>query len=168
VELSDWANIAELAGAITILGGLVFGAIQIREFRRQRTDAVTSELMRSFYDSELSEAVALLQPLADGLSAAEYRALGPAYLTATFKIAITFETMGLLVYRRIAAFDLVLELCGGLVQVQWRKLERYVNDTREDQAQPSFAEWFEWLAIMSQRHKHALAPAYLRAADWAP
>jgi hypothetical protein len=168
MDLSHWADVAELAGTVTILAGLVFGLIQVREYRQQRYDAVASELMRSFYDSELSEAVALLQPLADGLSAAEFRALEPRYMTAVIKVNMTFETMGLLVFRRVAPFDLVLELAGGLVQVLWRKLGRFVRDVREEQSHPAFAEWFEWLAMMAERHKAKDDPAYLRGADWKP
>ena len=168
MDLSFWADLAEVAGTITIVGGLVFGLIQLREFRSQRYDAIASELMRSFYDSELSDAVALVQPLDDGLSAAELRALGQSYLTATLKIAMTFETMGLLVYRRVAPFDLVVELAGGLVQVMWRKLERYIREVRAEQAHPAFGEWFEWLAVMCQRHKGDASPARERGGDWRP
>lgn len=168
MDLSFWADIAEVAGTLTIVGGLLFGIIQVREYRRQRQDAVASEIMRSFYDSQLAEAVALLHPIEDGLSAAQFRALGPAYLTAILKIAMTFETMGLLVYRRVAPLDLTLELAGGLVQVLWRKLERYVTELREEQSHPAFGEWFQWLAMMAAQHKAHAEPAYLRCADWKP
>jgi len=168
MDLSVWADIAELAGTVTIVAGLVFGYIQVREFRQQRHDAVASELMRSFYDSELSEAVALLQNLHDGLTAAEFRALDARYMTAALKVGMTFETIGLLVHHRIVPFELVLELTGGLVQVQWRKLERYVHDVREEQSHPAFAEWFEWLAMVAARYKPNSEPAYVRCSDWEP
>lgn len=166
--LDFWADVAEVASTVTIVAGLVFGVVQMREYRRQRHDAVASELMRSFYDANLSEAVALVQPIADGLSAAEWRALDPKYLAAALKIAMTFETMGLLVYRRVAPYDLAVELAGGLVQVLWRKLERYVREVREEQSHPAFAEWFEWLACTASKRKSGLEPAYLRCADWEP
>jgi hypothetical protein len=102
------------------------------------------------------------------LTAAEMRALGPKYATAILKIAMTFETMGLLVYRRVAPLDLTLELAGGLVQVLWRKLERYVREVREEQSHPSFGEWLEWLAMVAAKHKANVEPAYLRGADWKP
>jgi hypothetical protein len=168
MDLSVWADIAELAGTVTIVAGLVFGYIQVREYRQQRHDAAASELMRSFYDSELSEAVALLQTLEDGLSAAELRALDARYMTAALKVGMTFETIGLLVHDRIVPFELVLELTGGLVQVQWRKLERYVREVREEQSHPAFAEWFEWLAMIAARHKPKAEPAYVRCAGWEP
>ena len=168
MDLGAWADIAEVASTVTIVGGLVFGVVQVREYRRQRQDAVASELMRSFYDSDLSDAVALLQPLPDGLSAVELRGLEPKYLAAVLKVAMTFETMGLLVYRRVAPFDLALDLAGGLVQMLWRKLGRYVNEVREEQSHPAFAEWFEWFAKVCERHKADVEPAYQRGANWNP
>jgi hypothetical protein len=168
VDLNDWANVAQIASLLTILGGLWFGFVQLREFRRQRYDLIASELMRSFYDSQFAESVALVQAMADDLSVAEVRKLGQQYLTAVVKVAMTCETMGLLVYRRIAPFDLTLELVGGLVQVLWKKLERYTRELRAEHDHPSYAEWFEWLAAMCARDKSALAPAYERGASWQP
>jgi len=168
VDLNFWANLAQIVSLLTIVGGFWFGFVQLREFRQQRYDAVASELMRSFYDSQFAESVSLVQTLDDGLSVADVRKLGPQYLTAVLKVSMTFETMGLLVYRGIAPFDLTLELVGGLVQVLWRKLERYTRELRAEHAHPSYAEWFEWLAMTCARHKSSLAPAYERAAGWRP
>jgi len=168
MDLGTWADLAEVASTLTIVGGLIFGVVQVREYRRQRQDAVASELMRSFYDSDLSDAVALLQPLPDGLSAEELRGLEPKYLAAVLKVGMTFETMGLLVYRRVAPFDLALDLAGGLVNVLWRKLRRYIEEVRAEQGHPAFAEWFEWFAMMCEQHKAHIEPAYRRGADWIP
>ena len=168
MDLNFWADVAQIASLLTIIGGFWFGLVQLREFRQQRHDLIASELMRSFYDSQLAESVSLVQTLDDQLSVADVRRLGPQYLAAVLKVSMTFETMGLLVYRGIAPFDLTLELVGGLVQVLWRKLERYTRDLRAEQGHPSYAEWFEWLAMMCARHKSTLAPAYERAAEWQP
>ncbi len=168
MDLTFWANVAEVFGAITIVIGLIFGGVQLREYRRQRQEAVASDLMRSFYDANLAESVALIQSMSDGLSLAEIRALGIEHLRAALKIATTFETMGLMVFRRIAPFDLALELVGGLVQVMWRKLERYTREIRVEQSDPAFAEWFEWLAMVCRQHKSETAPAYERGENWRP
>ena len=44
---------------------------------------------------------------------AEIRALGREYEEAAITVCTSFETMGLLVYKRIAPMDLVLDLAGG-------------------------------------------------------
>lgn len=168
MDLNGWANVAEIFGTVTIVAGLAFGAVQLSEFRRQRLDAVAGELMRSFYDADFGAAIARLQRVDDGLTRDQLTTLGPEYLEAAIKSCLTFETFGLLVYRRIAPFDLTVELCGGLVQVHWRKLERYVMTTREDENHASFAEWFQWLAEVSARYKSNALPAYQRGKDWKP
>jgi hypothetical protein len=61
-------------------------------------------------------------------------------------MAITYETIGLLVFREMASFAMVQELTGGLTVVMWRKLAPWVNTVRQEQGYRSFAEWFLWLA----------------------
>jgi hypothetical protein len=81
---------------------------------------------------------------------------------------MTFETMGLLVFERIAPFKLVLELAGGMIVVMWHKLGPWMHQVRKEQLQPSWAEWFDWLALQCERHKNLQAPAYEEHADCIP
>lgn len=50
------ANFAEIAGGIMIVGGAMFGLVQLRELKQQRITAVTSDLMQTFYSTDLSQA----------------------------------------------------------------------------------------------------------------
>lgn len=166
----DWdlyANFAQIVGALTIVGGAVFGIVQLIEFRGQRRDLVAVELMRSFYNPEFSHAVTLIRALPDNVSAAELRA-GSDQERAALMIAMMYETMGLLVYRRIASFDLAQELTGGLIVVLWRKLGVWVASVRDEQSHPRFAEWFEWLAIQFGKPANSAVPAYVAFRDWKP
>lgn len=167
-DLTFYANIAEIVGTLTIIGGGIFGAVQLLEFRGQRRDAVAVELMRSFYNPEFSRAVTLIRNLPDGISADELRARGPATEEAALLIAMMYETMGLLVYRRIASFGLAQELTGGLLEVLWRKLGGWVKAVRDEQSHPRFAEWFEWLAIQFAKPDNRGAPAYDVYRQWKP
>ena len=92
----------------------------------------------------------------------QMRELGDEYMAATFTICTSFETMGLLVYKRIAPMDLVLDLAGGIVSVMCRKLRRWNEDIRQEQQQPSFAEWFEWLGDQALEAKADSVPAHIR------
>jgi len=168
MDLETLANLSQIAGTVTIVGGAVFGLMQLREFRIQRRDAIAAELMRGFMSPELSNAIVLIRALPDGVSAEELRARGPEVEYAAVLINMTFETMGLLVYRRIAPFPLVLELAGGIVVVSWRKLGAWMQQVRVEQAQPSWAEWFQWLAQQCEQRKSLVAPAHERCRDWQP
>ena len=167
-SLATWANLAEIIGAGSIITGLIVGWIQIRHLRRQQRDAVAINLAQTFYSRDLAAAIALLQPLPDGISLAELRALGTEFEQAAITVCTSFETMGLLVYKRIAPMDLVLDLAGGIVATMCRKLRQWQEDLREEQEQPSWGEWFEWLGDQALKRKNAAQPAHIKYTDWAP
>ena len=111
-DLATLANIAEILGALTIVGGVVFAVVQIREFRVQRREAVAVELIRSFHDPQLAHAVNLIRELPDGVSAEELRSKGPKYERAAIMISTTYETIAFLVFRQMTSFSMVRELTG--------------------------------------------------------
>ena len=169
-DLATLANIAEILGALTIVGGVVFAVFQIREFRSQRREAVAVELIRSFHDPQFAHAVNLIRELPDGVSAEELRSREPEFERAAVMVSTTYEAIALLVFRRMTSFSLARELTGGLAVVMWRKLARWTETVREEQAQPSWAEWFQWLAEQLARdgERKEAHPAYERFADWRP
>lgn len=170
LTLQNLANLAEILGGITILGGAAFAIVQLREIRAQRRQAVAVELVRSFQNSELARAVNLIRELPDHASAETLRARGPEYERAAIMLATTYETIGLLAFRRLGSFSLVRELTGGLALVIWRKLSRWIETVREEHRQPSWAEWFQWLAeqLAREADEKEAQPAYRRFADWRP
>jgi len=165
-DLNFLANVAQILGTLTIVGGGAFAIVQILEARGQRRDLVAVELMRSFYNPEFSRAVTLIKNLPDDTQAAELRAKGPEYEQAALLICMMYETMGLLVFRRIASFDLAQELTGGLIEVLWRKLRVWVESVRSEQAHPRFTEWFEWLAIQFADPDGRIEPAHIAYREW--
>lgn len=74
--LASWGNIAEIIGASSIVTGLIVGWIQIRHLRTQQRNAVAINLAQTFYGRDLARAIALLQPLPDGISLTQIRELG--------------------------------------------------------------------------------------------
>jgi len=164
-QVADYANIF---GALTVFGGIVFGLIQLSEYRKQRRDVIAAELMRTFYSVALADAVTLVRALPDHCPADELRRRGPQYERAAVIVNTSFETMGLLVFRRIADYDIVEQLAGGMVAMLWRKLDAWVAVVRAEQSQPSWAEWFEWLATLAAARKNEGQPAYVAHKDWKP
>jgi hypothetical protein len=162
------ANLAEIVGAIMIVGGAIFGIVQLRELKQHRLTAVTSDLMRTFYSTDLSHAVSMMQNLPDGVSAVELRGKGSEYERAAVLICTHFETMGLLVFREIAPYQIVQQLAGGMILSMWRKLHNWTDELRREQGQPSWAEWFQWLAERLEETKQNSAPAYEIHHDWQP
>ena len=168
MTLETIASISQIVGTATVIGGTIFGLIQLTEFKKQRRDAVAGELMRAFMSPELANALTLIKALPDGASIEDMRRNGPETERAAVLIATTFETMGLLVYERIAPFQLTVELAGGIVVVMWHKLGPWLSEIRQQQSQPTWAEWFQWLAQQCEKHKRAQDPAYITHMNWTP
>jgi hypothetical protein len=166
INLQNLANMAELLGGISIVVALTFSAFQIREFKMRRRDSVAAGLMQSFYSPDFAHAVALLRQLPDGIPAKQMRDRGFEYEEAAILVTTTFETMGLLVHRGIAPFSLVDELAGGMAVVMWRKLSSWLDTVSEEQDQPSWAEWFQWLSEQLQAVERNKQPAHVRFRDW--
>lgn len=170
MDLNVASNLAEIIGTMTVVGGAVFGFVQLAEYRSQRRDTVAVEIVRSFQDADFAHSLGLVRELPNALSLAEMRSRGPQYQDAAMKVATYYEAIGLLMFRRIVPFSVVQELTGGICVVAWRKLERWTREVREEQSHDSFAEWFQWLAerLAEQDVDKNANPAYRRYADWRP
>ena len=168
MSLETLAMLAEILGAGSIMTGLIIGWFQIRSFRSQQRDAIAINLAQTFYNQDLARALTLLQTVPDGISMAELKSRGDEYVNAAITVTTSFETMGLLVFKRVATLDLVLDLAGGIVTTMNRKLRQWQNDVREAQHQPSWAEWFEWLGDQAEANKTLREPAHIKHQDWVP
>jgi hypothetical protein len=162
LSLTTLANLAEIIGAGSIITGLVFGWFQIRQYRIQQRDAIAMNLAQTFYSNDLAQAISLVQTLPDGISLEEIRERGPEYSQAPVTITTSFETMGLLVFKRIASSALVMDLAGGIVTTMTRKLERWLEDLRLEQEQPSWGERFEWLGRQAAKIQSVSEPAHIK------
>jgi hypothetical protein len=162
VLLQTVAAYAEILGAMTIVTGFVLGWFQIRFYRSQQRDRVAINLVQTFYNPEFSRAVTLVQGLPDHVSAQELRARGPEYIEAISVVTMSLETMGLLVYKKIASADIAIELAGGLATTMFRKSDVWLEVVRDEQKQPTWAEWFEWFAKKSADFKESRQPGHLR------
>ena len=168
LPLSTIANIAEIIGASTIVTGLIFGWVQIRQYRVQQRNAVVSSLAQTFYNRDLAHAISLLQTVPDDIRLTELRSKGPEFVEAAVTVATSFETMGILVFQRIAPLELVVDLAGGIITTMLRKLRCFQEDLRAEQQQPSWGEWFEWLGDQIENVKGQQEPAHVRHRDWRP
>jgi len=168
LSLEQLAAISEIIGACTIVTGLIFGAFQVRAHRVEQRNAIATELTSTFYNADLARAVLLLQNLPDGATVEQLRARGPEFEDAAIIVCTSFETMGLLVYRKIAPFDLVMDLAGGMVASMYRKLQGWVTAKQAEQNQPSWAEWFVWLATRAEKYKHSAGASAGPASGWKP
>jgi len=169
MDLSALSQLAQVLGGVAVVVALVFGIVQIRQFRRQRLDAAALELMRSLQDREFTHAFRLIYALPDDIPASDLRALGVEHEEAALALGTRFETMGLLVYRDSVPIELLEELIGGAIVILWRKLRPWVEAGRIEGGHPLLFEWFQWLAErLEARGRPTQMPAFLKHRDWTP
>jgi hypothetical protein len=140
--------------------------VQLAEVRKRRSFQVAADLCRGFTDPELAKGINLLKSLPDGISLKDLRSLDGNYEEAAQVVAMTFETMGILVYKDMASFQIVQELAGGLLRMTWRKIEYTIKETREEQGNLRYGEWVQWLAERLEECESDIKPAFEAYADW--
>jgi hypothetical protein len=168
-DLNTLANLAEILGVIIVIGGLAFAVIQIREFRRQRTEAAALDIARSFHKPDFAHAVLLVVSLPAGCSSAQLRSTKEQQ-DAAMLVSLTLESFAIMVHRRIVGLDMLWELMGGVTLTCWDRMQDWVHTVRQEQRNEKFDEWLEWLANQLDRYSKGLRepPAYIHYEAWRP
>lgn len=165
--LSDVANIVEIIGILAIIFGIVFGMLQLKLHRKQSRDMAIVELARSFEDPDFTEAYVLVTSLDADISDEELRSQGPEYVAAAMRVGWKFETVGVLIYKRVVPMDAMADLVGGFSLKVWSILGEWAQEMRQKENQPEFFEWYQWLVErLEERGESTRDPAYEAKRSW--
>ena len=165
----DISTLANLINAIAVTAGVIFAAAQIRQYRQRRQRDAMLELVRSFQSPAFTAALRRVLSLPDGADAAKIReVLGPDGEDAVYLVSLTWESLGVLVFRRQITLDLVDDFFSGPLVISWQKLEVYSEEWRRTLNRETGNEWFHWLAErMLEREKTSPPiPAYVAHRRW--
>ena len=89
------------------------------------------ELVRSFQSPAFTAALRRVLSLPDGADAAKIReVLGPDGEDAVYLVSLTWESLGVLVFRREVTLDLVDDFFSGPLIISWQKLKVYTQEWR--------------------------------------
>jgi hypothetical protein len=169
MDLQTLANLSQIVGVAAVIATLVFGLLQVRQFRQQRRDAAGAELVRSFQDAEFIRAYQVLGVLPEDATAEEFRAAGPQAEEAALALGMRYELLGLLVFREIMPLSLVAQSTGSVAIQFWGRMRAWVAEKREADGQPHLLEWFQWLIEQLEKGgRRAEPPAFARYRDWRP
>ena len=160
-------QLAPILSFITIFIAILFGIIQLRQFKTQRKDLAAVEIMRTMQDTQFTESLHLINK-SDYIENADYlRKFDPDLEKAIFAISTKFETVGVLVYKKVIPIEFVEQLIGGVCIALWDKLSVYIMDYRTVNDQKLFLEWFEWLTFQFKARKRDQArPAIEKFKKW--
>jgi hypothetical protein len=138
------APLLPYATLMTVLMGLVFGVLSVRQWQRARALSVAAELVKSLQGQEFTRCIAVILELPEKADAGVV--LNDAsVVSAAYVVGHVFEGLGVLVFYRLLPLDMVEHLVGGYLRASWTRLKPYI-ERRRVVLGPSFAEWFEWLA----------------------
>ena len=164
------AVLLQAIATATVVAGAIFGAVQLRHARLAREREVSLEFVRLLQHSDFARALRLMYDLEPGLShdAVEARLGGDMH--HVYALMTTWESLGVLVFRRQIDLQLVDDFVSGSVLLSWRKLERYVQEERAARGRDTLLEWFQWLAerMIERESRTPVVPAYRAHADWRP
>jgi hypothetical protein len=167
----DFSTIANLINAAAVTVGVIFAAAQIRDYRRQRRRDAMLELVRSFQSASFTRALRRINSLPDGASRQQIRELlGPDGEDEVFAVGLTWESLGVLLFRREITIDLMDDFFSGAIVICWRKLHAFVAEDRKSLQRETVWEWFEWLADRMGEHERSTPPVPAQIAErgWKP
>ena len=164
------ATILNLVSTIAIVGSLLFAAVQIRDGQRERSRDAQMVLANSFATPAFMDAMYAVLDLPDDLSRVELIEHLKGHESRVWYWLGAMEGLGLLVFHRAVAMELVDQAYAGPIMISWRKLSRYCTDRRDEAGREAQHEWFQWLAerIAEYEVRTNRAPAQIEHRDWVP
>lgn len=142
------APLLPYATLLAVVVTIIFGVATVLHGRRLRYLTVAVGLVESIQTDAFTHAMERILELPEradpDLVLADREAVHAAYV-----VGHVFESLGVIVFHRLLPLDIVDELVGGYLRASWARLSPYVARRRATLG-PTFAEWFEWLALRAQ------------------
>lgn len=162
--------IAESVSAITLVVGVVFAMVQLRQNseRQQRDSAI--ELVHSFKTPEFSRALYYVYQLPTGLNDGQIRQRMGDNIAMISSLASTWEAFGILIFRGDIGIDLFEDFFSGPVLYSWAALRDFVEETHKHTRRNTNFEWFQWLAerVADRKSSEPPIPAHIQHREWHP
>jgi superfamily I DNA/RNA helicase len=165
----DLSTLANLINAFAVSAGVIFAATQIRYYRQRRRRDAMVELVRSFQNPSFTSAFRRVLSLPDDATTEQIREkLGPEGEEIVYLVTLTWESLGVMLFRGEVTIDLIDDFFSGPILISWRKLNVFVEEDRRALDRNTVSEWFQWLAErMIEREKSTPAvPAHIAHREW--
>lgn len=167
----DLSTLANVATALTVITGGLFGLLELRHFRREREERAAFELVHSNITPQWLRSVVIVQALPVDASAEKIEN-DPKVLEAAHSVGLILEALGYAVFVGIVPLKMVEEFMGGIVRVASNRMRRYIEFERSRSGSQKGWEWFQWLAEQMERHSRGETNlergAHVAYRDWRP
>jgi len=146
----DIALALNIATTVAVVGGVIFGAWQIRAAAKARATQVSLHLVEMLYSRDLMDGLSALQGVPEGLSWRELQTqLGDRW-TSVFTLINTLDGLGILVSRKEVPPDVADDFFHHAVATVWRKTRAAIVERQEPGRETSF-RFLELLAAAQAR-----------------
>ena len=162
------SEIFDIIKTISVVVGIIYGLIQLRQYQSDRKREAALLVLNSFQSPNFMRGLIKVVQIPDDLDKdGVVKHLGPD-LEAVMVVLMTFERIGVLVYRRELTLDIVDDALSGPLIISWKKLAKTVRELRMDQKRETSFEWYQWLAevMISREEKSPPVPAHIAHAGW--
>jgi hypothetical protein len=159
----------DIVTMVAVLVGLTFGAIELRQLRTAQEAQAILELYQTVQTPEYVEGAGAILELPNGLSPDELREkLESEDGGLMAQVRLTFEGLGVMVYRRDVPIEWVDEMFRLLILTSWDKFEPLTLEERRLTGYSGYMEWHQWLAerLRERNAGQDPQPAYEAYRDW--
>ena len=140
----DLNQLADLATALAVVIGVVFGLIQLRQAISARRDLAAVDIVRTIQTQEVRRAVERILKLPDDADPKLIRE-DAALLQAALAVDSACEMWGCMVYENVVDQRMLDRMVGGMIRATWRRLRRWIEAERIASRMPNVGEWWQWL-----------------------
>ena len=162
----DLATALNIATTAAVVGGVIFGAWQIRVATRARETQISLQLIEMLQTRDLIDGLSSLHDVPEGLSWKELQSqLGERWVSA-FALICALDGLGILVYRREVSPRVADDYFHHTVWEVWRKSRTAILERRTMRDMPGRETGFqflEWLAESQAVFREELPPHKRRA-----
>jgi hypothetical protein len=160
--------IFQILESIAVIIGVGFAIVQFRQYRRDKHREAAIELLHSFQTPSFAEALHLVYHLPDGSSREEVESRLGEKFPLVYALMTTWESLGILVYRKEIDLSMVDDFFSGPITISWRKLKGHVLAERAMLERETIEEWFQWLAerLSEMESKVPPVPAHIAHQHW--
>ncbi|HYK99329.1 MAG TPA: hypothetical protein VEU77_13150 [Candidatus Acidoferrales bacterium] len=162
----DLSLALQIITTLTVVGGFIFGAINLRQYGRERDERAALAAVNALAVDSASHMRRVLTTPVDR-PFTDLVASDRALEESAGILCAQYEQLGYLVYRRMVTLSMIDDTVGGSIRASWPRLRPWIEAGRTRAVNPYLEEWFEWLYLELDRYPgKKTAPAASAHLDW--
>jgi hypothetical protein len=164
----EFSTLLNGLSTLALVGALIFAGLQVRAANRARSEQAAIAVINTAQSEAWTRGLHLLFRIPPDATAEDIDGLGEDVVSTIEEIGVRLETIGYMVYRRIATIETIDEMIGGVTIFWWNRIRPFAERDRKRTHNPKSYEWVQWLAerLAERRSNGSSEPAYIRYADW--